>query len=1068
MKKLFCYYFALSATMWSQTTTVSPTINPLPTRQFGLPIAENLSILPTQASPNLVEGREVDAPGPIAFDTSGATPILYIADIGNNRVLAYKNPAGVSAGKPADLVLGQQDMMSTMAQGPTTAFSTGFNSPTGLAVDSKGNVYIADSGNNRIMRFPAPFGQASGAPPQPDLLIGQTGFANGNAGNMGGNCSSKTLYFANSAGPNLVGLAIDSSGNLWVTDALNNRVLMFAAANLNAGAQTPVASVVLGENDFVTCTPNVPNANQLTKTILIDPSGLAFDGLGNLYVADGYSRVLFFQGPTFQSQGQAAVRVLGIQPPPATGSTAAVYPTNYTLGTPNANNNLIPPNGVFTMGNHVFVADTPSNRVVEYDIPSNWPAETAAIPSPPILHVFGQIGFNAGKANGGNAQPSASTLASPYAGAFLGTQLWVADTGNNRVLGVSTDSTGNYSSATVLIGQLDYIYNAPNLIVGSEVFLSGPAGAASGIVVDNSTSTPHLYVADPGNNRILCFKDARLVAPGNVLTVADMVIGQPDLKTSEINFPMGLAGQPTATGLYNPVGLAVDNNGNLYVADAGNARVLRFPAPFNQAGCPAACNTQPTANLVLGQANFTSFIQNASANSMRTPWGVALFADAAGATPLSGSLAVSDPSYNRVLIFKKQAGGDFVSGESASIVLGQSSFSGTSSGTGDAALNSPRGIASDTSDRLYVADALNNRVLVFSQAPEGSSGATSAPPITASLSQPQAVAVNTTTTELWVANTNGAVVYRFPQYTTVSDQRSCQATAQLASYAPLGLAIDGSGNVIVGDLSHRITFYYPQAFYKNAATYSAQVPLAPGMLAILGRAGTIFPIGDAPTQAAPWPKTLSGLTVTVNGTPAPIFTTISSYGAIYIQVPANAPTSGLASFIVSNAAGAVIGVGQFQMAPSDPGFFTASSNGLGQVAAINQDGTVNGPSNQISRSGTQVISFYLTGAGVIPGGPADGVGAPGAVNTAARPTVFMNFTQLPDSAITYSGLAPGFPGLWQLNVQVPNTVPPQAAVSVILIMNDIVSNTGGNTQTYADGTPGPDIPHISTTFATKQ
>ncbi len=1063
MKKLFCYFFALSAMMWGQSTAVSPTINPIATRQFGHPVTENLSLLPTQASPNLVEGRELNAPGPIAFDTSGATPILYISDIANNRVLAYKNPAGVSPGKTADLVLGQQDLVSTTAQGPSTAFSTGFSSPTGLAVDSKGNVYVADSGNNRIMRFPAPFSQTPGAPPQPDLLIGQKGYANGNSANMAGPCSNKTIALTNGAGPQLVALAIDSSGNLWVTDAANNRVLMFPAANLTQGAQTPVASVVLGANDFATCNPNTNGATQLTKTLVIDPSGLAFDSSGNLYVADGYSRVLYFQGPTFSAQGQAALRVLGVAAQSATGTTGGtVYPTNYTLGSPNTVGNLIPPNGVFTMGNHLFVADTPSHRVVEYDIPSNWPAESTPFPSPPMLHVFGQIGFATGKANQSQAQPSASTVSSPYAGAFLGTQMWIADTGNNRVLGVSTDTTGNYSTASVLIGQLDYIYNAPNLIVGSEVNLTGALGAGSGIVVDNSTSTPHLYVADPGNNRVLCFKDARLVAPGNALTTADLVIGQPDLKTSEINFPMGLVGQPTATGLYNPIGLAVDNNGNLYVADAGNGRVLRFPAPFNQPG-----GQQATANLVLGQSSFTSFVQNASANSMHSPWGLALFADANGAAPLSGSLAVSDPSYNRVLIFKKQSGGDFVSGQSAAIVLGQSSFSGTSSGLGDAALNSPRGIASDTSDRLYVADTSNSRVLVFSGAPEGSSGATSSAQITASLNQPQAVAINAATTELWVANTNGAVVYRFPQFTQCQTS-ACQPTAQLPSYAPLGLAVDGSGNIIVGDLSHRITFYYAQAFYKNAATFSAQVPLAPGMLAILGRAGTMFPIGDAPTQAAPWPLTLSGLTVTVNGQPAPIFNTISSYGAIYIQVPSNAPTSGFANFIVSNAAGAVIGVGQFQMNKSAPGFFTSSSNGLGQVAATNQDGTVNSPSNPVSRGGSQIVTFYLTGAGVIPGGPADGVGASGAVNTPVHPTVFLGGNQLPDSAIQYSGLAPTFPGLWQLNVTVPSIVPPGPAISVILLMNDVVSNTGGNPQSYADGTPGPDIPKIVTTFATKQ
>src|SRR5580692_6514744 len=502
------------------------------------------------------------------------------------------------------------------------------------------------------MRFPTPFTQPPGAPPQPNLVIGQQGFGTGSTANEGGNCSAKTLAFANYAGPQLTSLAIDSTGNLWTTDPLNNRVLMYAIANLTANAVAPVASVVLGQNDFVTCTGPTSTATQLSKNIVVDPSGLAFDSSGNLYIADGYSRVLFFQGPTFAAQGQPASRVLGVAPP-VTSGPATVYPTQYTLGAPNPSNNnsLIPPNGVFTLGNNVYVADTPQNRIVEYDIPSNWAAESTAFPSPAILHVFGQVGASTGQANQGLAQPQSYTFASPSGGAFLGTQMWVADSGNNRVLGISPNSANTYSSASVLIGQLDYIYNAPNLIVGSEVFLSGGliSGSASGVVIDNSTSTPHLYVADPGNNRILCFADARKVSQGSTLTTADMVIGQPDLKTSEINYPRGLAGQPTATGLYNPIGVAVDNNGNLYVADYGNARVLRFPAPFNQ---PAG--QQATANLVLGQSSFTSFVQNASANSMHSPWGLALFADVTGATPLAGSLAVSDPVYNRVLIFKKQ------------------------------------------------------------------------------------------------------------------------------------------------------------------------------------------------------------------------------------------------------------------------------------------------------------------------------------------------------------------------------------------------------------------------------
>jgi uncharacterized protein (TIGR03437 family) len=1050
MKKLFCYLFALSATIWGQPA-VSPTINPLPTRQFGHPVSENLSaVTPSQASPNLVLGQEVDAPGQIAFDNSTSPPILYVADIGNNRVLAFKNPAGYTAGKVADLVIGQQDMVSTTAQGPTTALSTGFNAPTGVAVDSKGNVYVADSGNNRIMRFPAPFGQTPGAPAQPDLVIGQQGFTSGSTANEGGNCSAKTLAFANYAGPQLTSLAIDSSGNLWTTDPLNNRVLMYAIANLTANAVAPVASVVLGQNDFVTCTGPTSTATQLSKSIVVDPSGLAFDSSGNLYIADGYSRVLFFQGPTFAAQGQPANRVLGIAPP-VTSGPATVYPTQYTLGAPNPSNNnsLIPPNGVFTLGNNVYVADTPQNRIVEYDIPSNWAAESTAFPSPAILHVFGQVGASTGQANQGLAQPQSYTFASPSGGAFLGTQMWVADSGNNRVLGISPNSANTYSSASVLIGQLDYIYNAPNLIVGSEVFLSGAllSGSASGVVIDNSTSTPHLYVADPGNNRILCFADARKVSQGSTLTTADMVIGQPDLKTSEINYPRGLAGQPTATGLYNPIGVAVDNNGNLYVADYGNARVLRFPAPFNQ---PAG--QQATANLVLGQSSFTSFVQNASANSMHSPWGLALFADVTGATPLAGSLAVSDPVYNRVLIFKKQPGGDFASGQNAALVFGQSTFSGTSSGPGFGAFSGPRGIASDTSDRLYVADTANGRILEFNQAPESlTSGPTSTNQLTG-LNAPLAVAINAATTELWVANTNSSLVLRYPQYDTCQ-LSTCQPTATLGSYGPLGLAIDASGNVIVGDASNRITFFYAETFYRNAATYSAQQPLAPGMLAIIGRYGLPMSIADGAAQSYPWPTTLADLNLTVNGVSAPIFRTSSAYGAIFFQVPYETPTSGNANFIVTqNSTGAVLGVGSFTMGQADPGFFTTNALGTAIVAAQNSDGSTNTAGNQAAR-GSYVV-LYLTGQGPVPNAPADGQTPSGSIPTTGALVVVIGGVQLTSSQILYSGLG-AFPGGWQINATIPENVAPGIA-QIVVQYNGVPSNIGGTTA--SDGiSPGPDV-----------
>src|SRR5271170_1325736 len=93
MLKYCLYSFLLPvSTLWAQTQAVSPQINTFASREFGQP-----QLLPALNSiaPNLVEGRELYSPLGIAFDTSTTPPILYIADQGNNRVLAYPNPGSL-------------------------------------------------------------------------------------------------------------------------------------------------------------------------------------------------------------------------------------------------------------------------------------------------------------------------------------------------------------------------------------------------------------------------------------------------------------------------------------------------------------------------------------------------------------------------------------------------------------------------------------------------------------------------------------------------------------------------------------------------------------------------------------------------------------------------------------------------------------------------------------------------------------------------------------------------------------------------------------------------------------
>ena len=206
-------------------------LNPAPSRIVGHPQAEQLSVVST--APNLVEGRELWGPNGIALDTSVTPNILYVSDTFNNRVLAWKDATGFTSGQPADLVIGQQDFYHTSAQGPGQQFQTGMSSPTGLAVDSNGNLYVADSGNNRILRFPKPF--AAQGSQFPDLYIGQPNL-NSRAANYTGMVAAQGIALLSPSGvPYRASIAFDSSGNLWMSDPGNRRVLRFKGSDVAAG-----------------------------------------------------------------------------------------------------------------------------------------------------------------------------------------------------------------------------------------------------------------------------------------------------------------------------------------------------------------------------------------------------------------------------------------------------------------------------------------------------------------------------------------------------------------------------------------------------------------------------------------------------------------------------------------------------------------------------------------------------------------------------------------------------------------------------------------------------------------
>jgi len=193
----------------------------------------------------------------VAADSSG----VFIADFGNHRVLFYEGNATT-----ATKVWGQADFTSASSGTSPTKLSF----PSSVALDGSGGMWVVDSGNHRVLYFPAGSIVAT-------RVLGQADFVTGLA-NRGDTLSGLTLR-------NPYGVALQASG-IFVVDSTNNRVLRFP---LDATSSTP-ADRVYGQPGFTTAIFAFVTASRFHL-----PRSVAFDASGRMLVADQYNnRVLRF------------------------------------------------------------------------------------------------------------------------------------------------------------------------------------------------------------------------------------------------------------------------------------------------------------------------------------------------------------------------------------------------------------------------------------------------------------------------------------------------------------------------------------------------------------------------------------------------------------------------------------------------------------------------------------------------------------------------------------------------------------------------------------------------------
>jgi uncharacterized protein (TIGR03437 family) len=974
---------------------------------------------------NMVEGLELLSPSAIALDRRGGQLRIYVSDTGNHRVLGWQDARSYQTGDAPTLVLGQpgRQFSTPLGIGPK-----GFNTPLGMAVHpNTGDLYVADSANSRVLRFADPFLNPSRV--EPDAVYGQP-----DLNRVVTTTSNKSLNKPRS-------VAFDAAGNLWVADTGNHRILRFNAAGVNS-ITPPEADIVIGQRDFL---GNRANAGGTAVSALgfDTPSGLAFDSQGNLYVSDfNNARVLKFSGPFAPSAQTIA-------------SSAVWGQRDFTTrgASPQASaSTLAGPLGLSVDGSgNLYVAVAADNRVLVFGTDTSSAAAAK--------NVLGQSDFLTTTGNA-NVFPmaSANTVSAPGdVKVDSDGSVFVADAGNNRVLLFSAGS----KTATRLWGQTDFVANGPNQVKPSSI------NSPSKIAIDYSSQPFALYVSDANNHRVLVWKDSVRFRNGDP---ADLVIGQPDLRMAISNVDTRGTQIPSRTSLSSPRGIAVNpRDGSLYVADTANNRVLRYPRPVSQAG-------RITPDAVIGQFDFSSATSAAvSASSLRAPTAVALGPD--------GNLFVADSGNNRVLEFAAGAG----TGAAAIRVYGQPNTSSSIAPTRVSAqtLAGPQGLFVDAAFNLYVADTGANRVLIFPNTQSAPLGGMAAAFVIGQnsfdvvsggasgiLKSPADVAVDSAS-NIYVADFGNNRVLTFAPLvflpvaggaaSSVVGQRDLTGTTQNwnaangaataeSLYGPLGLYVDRQDTLYVGDTgNNRVLHFLKAVAVVNSATFQSGVPVASGGLAALF--GKEMATTEETTTGAPWPTSLAQREVVINDEIRSPLQYLSST-QVNFQIPSSAPL-GLDRIAVRlSDTGELVAGGTLAISASSPGLFTSTQNGTGQAAAVNQDGRINTAANPAAKG--SVIVLYGTGQGQVSPPVPDAMAAPSSPlsSTVTVPTTDGRacVTSQPAMCVAigstfgevqYSGLTPGYVGLWQINVKIPADSPVGNAVPVRVLINGVPSNVVG-------------------------
>ena len=693
--------------------------------------------------------------------TSDTSGNLFVADSYNQRIRKIVISTGVVTTIAGNGVYGYVD---------GAGISASFKNPYGIGIDRSGNLFIADTDNHRIRKIIISTGVVS------------TVAGSGSVGSVNATSTSASFYYP-------YGVAADISGNLFVADCWNHVIRKIV---LSSGVVSTLAGNVVG--GFADGSATVARFTY--------PYGVAVDTAGNVYVADkqnGRIRKVTSAGVVSSIAGNSQQSwVDGV------GSNASFYfPSKLALDT---DGNLIVTDWynhkirkvtlsgvVTTLAGNVrgFADGVSTGSIPSFFFPSGIAIDTSGniIVADQQNHRIRKVTPNgvvttiagSGAASFINGTGSSATFNVPYGVAVDNSgNIFVADNYNHSIRKITADGV-----VTTLAGG-----GSTTPGIGGGAFLNGTGTSASfsgpsGVIVDTNGN---LFVADTVNNRIRKI----VISTGIVTTLAG---------SGSSAFADGTG---TSASFWWPHAFALDTNGNLFVTDTLNNRIR---------------------TIVISTGAVTTIAGSTQGFSDGTGAGALFYRPTGIAIDSSGNLIVTDQFNHRIrkISFPN---GLIPNGGVVTTIAGGGNASFTDGIGAAASFRFPSGVAIDTSGNIIIGDQQNNRIrkitpsgLVTTVAGDGYGAPTSSgrwvdgtAPLGASFYSPRGVVIDTSG-NLFVADTGNHIIRKIVistgEVTTIAGSGNgafADGIGGAASFnSPTKLAIDTSGNLFVADSSnHRI------------------------------------------------------------------------------------------------------------------------------------------------------------------------------------------------------------------------------------------------------------------------